>query len=493
MLLLGIDLGSSSIKLSVVDSEAGCELASVTAPKQEMPIISVMPGYAEQDPDQWCQHLKSGIGELRKKGIDTKEIGAIGIAYQMHGLVCLDQNLNAIRPAIIWCDSRAVEIGHQGTASLGKAYCKTNLLNELGNFTASRWRWLLEHEPLTAQKIRYVMLPGDYIATRLSGLVTSTASGLSEAILWDYSNNKPATSVIQHWGLNKEALCPLVESFSVQCTVSRNGADEFGLKCGTPISYRAGDQPNNAIALRAINKGDIASTAGTSAVLYACSAEARADPCGRLNTFLHPTPSDSTPLYGLLMCINGGAHAYAWLRRLMRVASYDELNKAAENAPPGSEGLKFLPFGNGSERILLNHDPKAAWKNLDFNRHDLSHMARSVQEGIAFAMQYGLELIEELGSEAKCIKAAHANLFLSASFAQTVSALSGLPVEIYKTSGAQGAARAAGYGVGYYSSLKEALSATNLHRINTPEHSSSPLLQREYQKWRAQLNKSMNE
>ncbi len=492
MLLLGIDLGSSSIKLTVFNGNNDQVVAETTQPQNEMPISAPSPGFAEQDPDMWWHHFCEGLVELRRKGVNTLDISAIGIAYQMHGLVCLDEQLSPLRPSIIWCDSRAVNIGKQAGELLGADYCHRQLLNTPGNFTASKLRWVQENEPEVFAKIAHIMLPGDYLATRLCLAPSTTAAGLSEGILWDYENQTIAKELLAHWGINEDIIAPIVEQFGIQGRVANEVAEQLGLNPNAAVTYRAGDQPNNALSLNAFKHGEIAATAGTSAVIYGCSNTPVADQQERVNTFLHTAADASSSTYGALMCINGGARAFAWLNQLLGQYSYPQLNELANTAPLGSEGLLFIPFGNGAERILANRNINASWVNLDFNRHDLKHMVRSVQEGIACAMRYGFDLLKAMGVEGECIRAGNNNLFLSELFAQTVANLTGLPIELYETSGSEGAARAAGIGIGHYKNSEDAFANLQVIRRYQPNHAVSQAIETHYQAWLTALNSHLH-
>ena len=488
MLLLGVDLGSSSIKLTVVDGAKDTVIAEASQPPDEMPIFAPSPDFAEQDPDMWWQYFCQGLEVLRIQGIDTLAIEAIGFAYQMHGLVCVDEHLKPVRPAIIWCDSRAVEIGKSAAKHLGAAYCFEHLLNEPGNFTASKLRWVQQNEPHIFSQITHVMLPGDYLASKLCQAASTTEAGLSEGILWDYQTQSVASELLTHWNIDQNIVAPIVPQFGLQGRLDKTIAQSIGLSADTAVTYRAGDQPNNALSLNAFKEGDMVATAGTSAVIYACSNSPVSDRLERLNTFLHPAAHDAAAMYGVLMCINGGARAFAWLKELLGHYSYPQLNEIASQAPVGSDGLLFLPFGNGAERVLGLQSINASWLNLDFNRHQLAQMVRSVQEGVACALRYGFDVMKTLGVEGQRIRASNNNLFLSELFAQTVADLTRLPVELYDTSGSEGAARAAGIGIGFYKNSDECFANLKIIRCHEPNENVAAAFETHYQTWLAALN-----
>ena len=396
MLLLGIDLGSSSVKSSVIDGESGKCLATAFYPKDEMKIISVKPGWAEQDPELWWANLKASITECTGKlGAKKNDIGAIGISYQMHGLVTVDKDKKVLRPSIIWCDSRAVTYGEKAFKDLGKEFCLSHLLNSPGNFTASKLAWVKENEPDIFNRINKIMLPGDYFAMRLTGEISTSFTGLSEGMFWDISENRVSEELMKYYGFNDSIIPPAAKSFSISGTLLKNIASELGLKEGIPVSYRSGDQPNNALSLNVLQPGEVAATAGTSGVIYGVTDKKKYDPLSRVNTFLHVNHSQTETRLGVLLCINGTGILNSWLRRNTDGdLSYNEMNNLADKIAPGSDGLTILPFGNGAERMLGNRETGANISGLNFNTHTKAHMFRAAQEGIAFSFRYGLDIMK---------------------------------------------------------------------------------------------------
>jgi xylulokinase len=489
-MLLGYDLGSSSIKATLIKSDTGAIVSSATYPKQEMKIISKKAGYAEQDPEIWWKNVKSATQELLLKSRVPKEaIKAIGISYQMHGLVLVDKNQNVLRNSIIWCDSRAVEIGKKAFRDLGGEYCLSNYLNSPGNFTASKLKWVREKEPEIFEQIYKAMLPGDYLAMRMTGNINTTISGLSEGIFWDFQSKSLADKLLTYYGIDKKLLPDIVDTFSVQGELSTKAAEELGLMPGTKISYRAGDQPNNAFSLNVLNAGEVAATAGTSGVVYGIIETPEYDPLSRVNTFVHVNHSKKAEKYGVLLCVNGTGILNSWLQKNMMVGhSYEEMNEIAMHAPIGADGLSFIPFGNGAERIMENHDIGGRLSGLNFNRHNQSHVLRAGQEGIVFALNYGFNIMKDMGMELNTVRAGHANMFLSPLFREAFANITSSVVELYNTDGAQGAARGAGVGAGIYSSFAEAF--VGLKTIETVEP-SPPLFgayEDAYENWLRNLN-----
>jgi xylulokinase len=486
MFLLGYDVGSSSIKASLIHSATGECAGSSSSPKHEMPIMTAHPDWAEQEPEVWWKHIKTATHDvLKKTGVNKEDIQAIGIGYQMHGLVIVDKNQSVLRPAIIWCDSRSVAIGETAFRDLGQEQCLSSYLNSPGNFTASKLKWVQTHEHDIYQNIYKIMLPGDYIAMKLSGEITTTVSGLSEAILWDYKSNTIAYSLLDYYGINHDMVPSIVPTFAHQCSVNKRAAAELGLKEGTPITYRAGDQPNNALSLNVLNPGEIAATAGTSGVIYGVTDKPLYDRERRVNTFVHVNDSLTHHSYGILMCLNGAGCAYRWLKQnYFNRLTYDQMNKIASGVSVGAQGLTFLPYGNGAERTLGNVDIDASLHGLHFNIHAKEHIVRAVIEGIAYGMSYGLEYMKKLGIPIQSIKAGFSNMFLCPVFSQTLSTVTGVPVELYNTDGSTGAARGAGIGGGVYDGYASAFK--NLKTVGTvnPQNEYVQQTGESYARWK---------
>ena len=474
MYLLGYDIGSSSVKASLVDAQTGKCMASAFYPKQEAPIIAKQPGWAEQDPSMWLGNLKLATADvLHQSQVDVHDIKAIGISYQMHGLVCVDREMNVLRPSIIWCDSRAVPYGNKAYSSLGEKFCLEHLLNSPGNFTAAKLAWVKENEPEVFWRIWKVMLPGDYIAMRLTGNVCTTVSGLSEGIFWDFQKNAPCQELLDTFGFDASVLAPVKPTFGIQGTLTREAAEALGLAEGTPVTYRAGDQPNNALSLNVFNPGEIASTAGTSGVVYGVIGQVTHDPLSRVNCFAHVNHTAQDPRLGVLLCINGTGILNSWMRRNVAPdCSYPQMDQLAEEIPIGSDGVSILPFGNGVERMLQNRESACNVHGIQFTRHDRRHLLRAAQEGIVFSFQYGIEIMEQMGLKVDKIHAGLANMFQSKIFRDTLSGVSGATIELYNTDGSVGAAKGAGLGAGIYKTPQEAFST--LERLATiiPDHQS---------------------
>ncbi|ADV44324.1 xylulokinase [Bacteroides helcogenes] len=494
MYLLGYDIGSSSVKASLVNAESGKCISSAFFPKTEAEIIVVKPGWAEQNPEDWWENLKyATLAILAKSDVKVEDIKAIGISYQMHGLVCVDKNQEVLRPAIIWCDSRAVSYGQKAFETLGKENCLSHLLNSPGNFTASKLAWIKENEPDIYEKIHKIILPGDYIAMKLSGTICTTIPGLSEGMFWDFKNGQVADFLMKYYGIDMSLIADIKPTFSEQGRVSAAAANELGLKEGTPITYRAGDQPNNALSLNVFNPGEIASTAGTSGVVYGVNGEMSYDSKSRVNTFAHVNHTTGQTRLGVLLCINGTGILNSWIKRVIapQNLSYDDMNLLAAQAPIGSAGISILPFGNGAERMLENKEVGCSIQGIDFNRHGKQHIIRAAQEGIVFSFKYGIDIMESMGIPVRKIHAGKANMFLSPLFRETLAGVTNSVIELYDTDGSVGAAKGAGIGAGIYKDNNEAFSTLEKLEVIEPEQSDSQTYADAYARWKYSLEKAM--
>lgn len=493
MLLLGYDIGTSSVKASLVDAQTGQTVASAQYPDSEASIIAKQPGWAEQEPEMWWDELKQATARVATKaGGSLADVKAIGISYQMHGLVCVDKEGKPLRPSIIWCDGRAVPYGNKAFDAIGGEKCLQHLLNSPGNFTAAKLAWVKENEPDVFAKIDKIMLPGDYIAMRLSGGdKKTTVSGLSEGIFWDFKNNEVSKDVMNYFGFSENLIAEIVPTFSVQSTVCQAIADELGIPVGTPISYRGGDQPNNALSLNVMKPGEIAATGGTSGVVYGVLGEVNYDKLSRVNTFAHVNHGEGgATRLGVLLCINGTGILNAWMRRTVAPEgmSYPEMNDLAETAPIGADGLTVIPFGNGAERVLQNENVGASIHGINFNIHKKAFLIRAAHEGIAFSFAYGMQIMKDMGMEISTIKAGHANMFLSPLFCRTLASVTGATIELYETDGSVGAAYGAGIGAGIYKDSDEAFKTLNHMATIKPEADCAPY-KAAYDLWVKRLGK----
>jgi xylulokinase len=494
MYLLGCDIGSSSVKAAIIEAKTGKTISSDFFPKEEAPIAAPKPGWAEQQPENWWEYLKSAIqGALQKSQINGELIQAIGLSYQMHGLVTVDKKKEIIRPSIIWCDSRAVPYGENAFRAIGKDKCLATLLNSPGNFTAAKLAWIKDNEPEKYDRIYKFMLPGDYIAMKMTGDIVTTISGLSEGIFWNFAENRISDSVMNHFGFDSALVPELRPTFGIQGELLESVAKELGLKKGTKITYRAGDQPNNALSLNVLNPGEIAATAGTSGVVYGVNENVNYDSLSRVNTFAHVNHSEASTRLGVLLCINGVGILNSWMKKNTAPAgiSYDEMNIMASAVPIGAENLSIIPFGNGAERILENRETGASIHGLNFNIHSREHLMRAAQEGIVYSFKYGMDIMNEMGIDIRIIRAGAANMFLSPVFREALASVAGAVIELYDTNGAVGAALGAGIGAGIYANPEEAFASLNKIEITEPDGLKADAYCAAYNRWRDILEKEM--
>lgn len=490
MYTLGFDIGSSSVKAALVEAATGRVLARVTAPETEMSMDAPQSGWAEQKPEDWYRYALAATQDiLARTQVRSEDIKAVGIGYQMHGLVLVDADHEVVRPAIIWCDGRAVATGDKAFRGIGTATCLEHCLNSPGNFTAAKLKWVADHEPEVYARARYAMLPGDYLALRLTGEPTTTVTGLSEGVFWDFAENRLAEIVIDEMGLDAGMIPPRVPAVGKQGVLTAEAAAVFGLAPGTVVGYRAGDQPNNALSLNVLAPGEVAATGGTSGVVYGVTDRLAFDPQQRVNSFAHVNHTGDTPRIGVLLCINGAGILHRWVQHLLgESVGYGDMETMAAAVAPGCDGLHFLPFGNGPERMLNNRNVGAHLLDLDLNRHGRSHLVRAGVEGIAFAFVYGMRILEELGVDLSTIRVGNDNLFQSAVFSSTIATLTGATIEVHNTTGAVGAALAAGVSVGLSDDLAAAVGRQEIEKIITPgDHRED--LEQAYNRWADSLAK----
>jgi len=492
-ILLGLDVGSSSIKASLLDAEKGVVISSATSPETELSISAPKPDWAEQDPELWWEHIKQAIWTIgSKNNAALRKTAAVGISYQMHGLVLVDKLGKVLRQAIIWCDSRAVPYGQKAFREIGEEKCLRRLLNSPGNFTAAKLAYVKDREPDIYKKIYKLMLPGDYIAFRLTGEISTTPSGLSEGVLWDVVENAPSKMLLSYFGFPEDFIPVVVPTFSEQGSITEEAAKELGIPKNIPVAYRAGDQPNNAFSLNVLNPGELSATAGTSGVVYGITDRPLHDPLQRVNTFVHVNHKVEENRYGILLCVNGAGSLNRWLKQILSFSNqkqltYDKMNRLAETIPAGAEGVLILPFGNGAERTLRNANPGASIHNLNFNIHTTAHLFRATNEGIIFALNYGIDIMKSMGIDVNIVKAGYANMFLSPLFQQIFATVTGATLKLYRTDGAQGAARGAGIGAGVYKSFNEAFEGLTSNQVIYPDERTVSLYREIYNRWKTIL------
>ena len=309
---------------------------------------------------------------------------------------------------------------------------------------------------------------------------------MPEGIFWNFVKNEPSAPLLDYFGFDERVLPTVAPSFGTQGLLCGKAADALGLPAGIPVTYRAGDQPNNALSLNVFEPGEIASTAGTSGVVYGVIGQVAHDPLSRVNCFAHVNHTAENPRLGVLLCINGTGILNSWMRRNVAPdVSYAQMNELAEQVPIGSEGVCILPFGNGAERMLENRETGCSIHGMSFNRHDRRHLLRAAQEGIVFSFQYGIEIMEQMGLKVDKIHAGMANMFQSPVFRDTLAGVSGATIELYKTDGSVGAAKGAGIGAGIYKDTKEAFSTLEKLAVVTP--SNQDAYREAYERWKSIL------
>lgn len=484
MLLLGIDIGTSSIKVSIVDAQTQNCVATAQYPDIETGITSHQKGWAEQSPDMWWENVQQAILKANAtKKYNPADIKAIGIAYQMHGLVCVDKQQRVLRDSIIWCDSRAVEIGNRAFDTIGHERSLKHLLNSPGNFTAAKLAWVKENEPATFALIDKIMLPGDFIAMKLTGDITTSVAALSEGVFWDFKEQQLSKDVFNYFGFDQSIIPEIKEVFTTHGNISAAVANQLSLQPGIPVTYKAGDQPNNALSLNVLEPGEVAATAGTSGVIYGVTDQLVFDQQSRINSFAHVNYVAHQKRIGVLLCINGTGILNSWIKKVTgNIYSYQQMNEAAATVAAGSDGLKMLPFGNGAERMLGNQLLQSHIHQIDFNVHGPAHLFRAAQEGIAFAFRYGVDIMRENGMQPSVIRAGKANMFLSDVFTNCFVNATNIPVELHDCDGSVGAAKGAGIGLGFYISPKDAFS--NAVPIDWVEPTQSKLYDELYSEWK---------
>ena len=488
MYYLGLDIGSSSVKAALVEISSGKSIGVVQEPSEEMSMFAQKNGWAEQKPEDWWLHTCNAIARLKQQyNVSRTQIKGIGISYQMHGLVLVDKSGKVLRKSIIWCDSRAVDIGNNAFKEIGEDVCTTHLLNSPANFTASKLKWVQENEPEIYNQIYKFMLPGDYIAFKFSNKINTTISGLSEGIFWDFKKQKIANFLFDSYGINTSLVPDIVDTFGEQSKVDKKGEQQSGIAAGTPIYYRAGDQPNNALSLNVFHPGEVAATGGTSGVVYAVTNTLSVKESSRVNNFAHVNyQKGSSVRIGKLLCINGAGIQYRWLLNNLALSSYEEMNTLASEIPVGSDGVCLIPFGNGAERMLNNKEIGTRIVNMNLNNHHKGHICRAALEGIAFSFVYGIEILKSDGIDASVIRAGNDNLFRSEIFANTVATLIEQEIEIFNTTGAIGAARAANLHTGDFESFGKSIMDNDHVMTYMPFKDKQPYIDA-FKNWKKEL------
>ena len=467
-LLLGIDLGTSSTKTVIMNRE-GKVLASSA---QEYGIDHPHPGYAEQDPEAWVQAAYRTIQTALSKGsIHARQVVGIGISGQMHGTVCVDASGMHIRPAIIWADQRSGTQVTKVYEQLGKERLGEWTANPLATgFMLATWLWLVENEPATLGQTRWLCLPKDYLRYRLTGRTGTEPSDASSTLLFDTLHRAWSVELMDALGLDPSLLPEIYESAKVAGGLSREAASQCGLLPGTPVVYGGSDQALQALGHGIVRTGLVSCTIGSGGVLLAPVENPVYDPHLRMHLFCHALPD----LWHLEAAILSAGLSLKWLRdSIFPHESYGSLADAAAQAPPGAEGLSFLPHLAGERTPYMDPDARAAFTGLTL-RHGRQHLARAVKEGVVMALKQGLVLMQEMGVPIDRIVASGGGtrhpLWL-----QLMADIFNQPVYLTtaQEAAAMGAAILAGAGTGVYSSARQA----SLEIGRTAEHVIHPISQ----------------
>ncbi|URZ18007.1 xylulokinase [Clostridium felsineum] len=453
MNFLGIDLGTSSVKLVVMNEEGEI----TTSVSEEYGISYPKPGFAEQNPDDWWKGTKIGINKLiNEKGINLLDIAGISFSGQMHGLVALDENGKVLIPAILWCDQRT---GKQ-CDYLNKEFGQDKLSKYTGNmaltgFTLPKVLWVKENKPEIYKKIAHIMLPKDYISYKLTGKFASDVSDASGTLMFDVENRKWSEDIMKLLNIKEEVLPKVYESYEVIGNVSEEASRETGLSIKTKVIAGAGDQAAGAVGTGTVNSGVLSVALGTSGVVFASSEKFYVDKDNRLHSFCHANGK----WHQMGVILAAASSLKWWVDNINEDGTQDSFEKLlleAEKSPAGSRGVFFLPYLMG-ERTPYN-DPYAKGSFIGLNMtHKKGDMTRAILEGVAFALRDSLEILKSLKVDMKEIRISGGGS-KSALWRQIIADVFNLRVSIInsKEGPAYGAGILAAVGVGLFKSVDEA-------------------------------------
>ncbi|MFW6097130.1 MAG: xylulokinase [Chloroflexota bacterium] len=390
-LFLGIDVSTTATKALLID-EVGDVVASASTPYE---FSTPRPLWSEQDPQLWWDGARSSIRQaLDEADAGGEDVRAIGLTGQMHGLVLLDEAGEVLRPAILWNDQRTGAECDEIRNRLGKERLIAITGNDaLTGFTAPKILWVKNNEPEIYERTRHILLPKDYVRYRLTGEFASDRAGGSGTLLFDLKERTWSREVAEALDIDPEWLPPTFEGPSVTGTISASAAEATGLATGTPVVGGGGDQAAQAVGVGAVAPGIVALTLGTSGVVFAATDAPMVEPEGRLHAFCHAVPG-KWHLMGVMLSAAGSLR---WYRdALAPDMSFEALVAEAEEAPPGSEGLLFLPYLTGERTPHPDPLARGAFVGLTV-RHKRAHMTRAVLEGVAFGLRDSFELMQETG------------------------------------------------------------------------------------------------
>ncbi len=385
--LLGLDVGTSGARCVAID-ETGRLLAEAAS---EYPLHSPRPGWSEQDPEDWWEASRTVLGRVALKV--GQDVAGIGLTGQMHGAVFLDGADAIIRPALLWNDQRTQEQCDEITRLVGR----DELIRIAGNpaltgFQAPKLLWLREEEPRAYARMRRLLLPKDYIRLRLTGQAATDVSDASGTLLLDLRSRSWSDEILGTLEIPRRWLPEVFEGPEASGGVLAGVAGELGLRPGIPVAAGGGDNAAGAVGSGIIAGGLASCSIGTSGVLFAHSDALRLDPSGRLHAFCHAVPN-RYHLMGVSLSAGGSLR---WWRDILGNATYEEMGLLAAQAPPGSEGLVFVPYLTGERSPHLDPLARGAFFGLS-SRHSAAHLTRAVMEGVAFSLRDSLDLMKELG------------------------------------------------------------------------------------------------
>jgi xylulokinase len=390
-MFLGIDISTIGAKALLID-ESGKVISSAITP---VTLSTPRPLWSEQEPQEWWHgvtaSVRMALGKANVRGADVK---AIGLTGQMHGLVLLDESGEVLRPAILWNDQRCGAECDEIRNRLGRG----RLIEITGNdaltgFTAPKVLWVKNHEPDVYARVRYALLPKDYIRYKLTDHLAMDKADGSGTILFDLKTRDWSGTVLDALGIPRQWLPMTFEGPEVTGEVGSDAAEETGLRAGTPVMAGGGDQSAQAVGVGAVRPGIAALTLGTSGVIFATTERALIEPEGRLHAFCHASPG-RWHLMGVMLSAAGSLQ---WHRDML--APQTNLETLAEEAgeiPAGSEGLIFLPYLTGERTPYADPLARAAWVGLTI-RHTRGHMTRAIMEGVAFGLKDSFTLIQGAG------------------------------------------------------------------------------------------------
>jgi xylulokinase len=450
--LIGLDIGTSGAKAVVID-RSGRLLAWSG---REYPIHTPRPGWAEQDPLDWLNAALTCISEaLNQSGIDPLQVAGIGLAGQMHSLVCLDSRGEPLRRAILWADQRSGEQAKR----LGQQIGLENLAQWTGNplaagFMAASWEWLVENEPDTAGATRWLVLPKDYVRLQLTGVLGTEPSDASSTLLFDPHHLAWADSLLESIGLDMDRLPQVFPSAGVSGGLLPEMARAVGLRPGTPVVFGGSDVSLQALAQGVVEPGTVSCTIGTGGQLFAPIRSPQHDPQLRLHLFCHVVPA----VWHHEAAILSAGLALRWLRdQVWPGTSYSGLADLAARVESGFDGLFFLPFLVGERTPYMETRLRAGFIGLGL-RHGQAHLVRAVMEGVVFELRQGLDLLISLGTPVNRLLAT-GGAVRHPLWLQLQANILNQPVYVADVdeATARGAALLAGIGVGIFQDTQDAI------------------------------------